>query len=172
MVFVGIGLQRLHPLVTDCLLPVGSAHKSFHASQHGQESVPAALLMLLLDEDALGSTHTHGGENIEATGLRALGGIVVIVHHLLEHFAIRLVTLGHEVDFVDRRAQVLGFDTCLLLGNLLYLAFDAGKLLLLANKLWKGHGDLLHNLIDLHDVNVVGLAHEEGYWLGNLPVKL
>ena len=102
--FLVDGLHRLHPLCGETLLPVDFAHALLHLLQHRLEVLP---LLALLYQDLLGGTHAHGGHEVETLRRGALGGVSVVVNHLLQHLGIGLVSLRHQANLVVARALEL-----------------------------------------------------------------
>ena len=120
---VGEHLQRLQPLVAGGLAPVDLAHALLHLLQGCVEAFP---LGLLLHQDLLGGSYTHGGEDVEALWHGTEGGLAVIVDRLLQHLAVGLVALGHDADLVVAGLLELRADAGLLVADFVEGGLDAG----------------------------------------------
>ena len=156
---VAQGTERAHPLGGDGLVPVDLLHALLHLQERGLEAFP---LVLLVHEDLLGLRHDHRCEEVETLRCSALSGLAVVVDHLLKHFGIGLVALGHDIDLVVAGPFVFRTDTRLLVADLVELGGDLGDGLVVVDEVFHlqtGLIDLGHHLCQ---TKVVGLAHEVG----------
>ena len=106
-------LQCTHPLRSRILFPFDLAHAFLHTLQVGGILAPTPGLVQFLHKDLLSCVDTHCRKDIQALWDGTLGGCGIIVHHLLQHFGVRLIALRHQAHLVTSCAQELRADTCL-----------------------------------------------------------
>ena len=150
-------LKRVHPLRGDCLVPVDFLHACFHLSEHGLEVFP---LLSLFNQNLFCRRNAHGCKEVEALRRSSLGGVVVIVDHLLQHLGVGLIALRHQTYLIMAGHFELRTDAGLLFADFIEVLLDGCDGVGIAQQLPKGLPYFLYFGLHLWNAQVVGTAHE------------
>ena len=162
-------LQSIYPSGTDRLLPVDLLHALLHLAQSRHKTIPLLRLFQLFQQDALSRLHPHRGHHVKSLRQGSLGGAVVVIHHFKQHLTVRHIALGQEIDLIRTGIFEFRMDTCLLLGQRLNLTTQLGHRFLILHQ-FTGLAPL-HQLMHLHDGNIVWCAKEPCHRLKQLLVQ-
>ena len=150
-------------------MPIDLLHALLHLTQGSHETIPLPGFLQLFQQDALCRLHSHRCHHVETLRQGALGGNIVIVHHLLQHLTVRHIALWQEVDLIRTGVFELRTDTRLLLSQCLDLTTQLSHRLLVLHQ-FTGLAPL-HQFIHLHDGDIVRRTEEPRHGFKQLLVQ-
>ena len=133
---------------SNVLIPVYLTHALLHQLQILAQILPVGFLF---HQNLFCGRNTHGSHEVDTLRCSTKGGLAIIVHHLLQHFCIGLITLWHHTYLIVTGLLELRADTCLYVANLLEITLQLVHGLLVLDEFLHGHTGLFHfadNLLD------------------------